>query len=85
MCRVLGSLRPKQVLDARDPLSSRTLDVERYVRAAGADKKLILLLNKIGALLLPPLLSFQACRIPLGPIIIPSDAAGWQFIPCMQY
>lgn len=37
-----------EVLDARDPLSSRCPDVERYVRQAGASKKLILLLNKIG-------------------------------------
>ena len=37
-----------EVLDARDPLSSRCPDVERFVRQAGASKKLILLLNKIG-------------------------------------
>ena len=37
-----------EVLDARDPLAYRSLDVERYVRAAGSDKKIILLLNKIG-------------------------------------
>ena len=37
-----------EVLDARDPLSCRCLDVERLVRRAGADKKVILLLNKIG-------------------------------------
>ncbi|BDA47679.1 Guanine nucleotide-binding protein-like 3 homolog [Coccomyxa sp. Obi] len=36
-----------EVLDARDPLSSRCSDVERYVRQSGASKKLILLLNKI--------------------------------------
>ena len=38
-----------EVLDARDPLSCRCLDVERFVRRAGASKKIILLLNKIGA------------------------------------
>lgn len=55
------------MLDARDPLSSRTPDVERYVRAAGADKKLVLLLNKIGALLLLPLLLlFITCCTQLG-------------------
>ena len=37
-----------EVLDARDPLSTRCTDVERYVRKSGASKKLILLLNKIG-------------------------------------
>lgn len=37
-----------EVLDARDPLSTRCTDVERYVRKSGATKKLILLLNKIG-------------------------------------
>lgn len=36
-----------EVLDARDPLSCRCLDVERLVRRSGADKKVILLLNKI--------------------------------------
>ena len=39
-----------EVLDARDPLGSRCLDVERFVRRSGADKKIILLLNKIGEL-----------------------------------
>lgn len=47
-----------EVLDARDPLSCRCLDVERLVRRSGADKKVILLLNKIGKqkqmLILPP-------------------------------
>lgn len=37
-----------QVLDARDPLGSRCLDVERMVLKAGATKRIILLLNKIG-------------------------------------
>jgi len=37
-----------EVLDARDPLGSRCQDVERFVRQAGSDKKVILLLNKIG-------------------------------------
>ena len=39
-----------EVLDARDPLGCRCLDVERLVRKSGADKKVILLLNKIGEL-----------------------------------
>ena len=38
-----------EVLDARDPLSCRCVDVERFIRRAGASKKIILLLNKIGA------------------------------------
>ena len=38
-----------EVLDARDPAAYRSPDVERYVRAAGSNKKIILLLNKIGA------------------------------------
>ncbi len=37
-----------EVLDARDPAAYRSPDVERYVRAAGSNKKVILLLNKIG-------------------------------------
>jgi nuclear GTP-binding protein len=36
-----------QVLDARDPLACRAPEVERFVRSRGADKKLVLLLNKI--------------------------------------
>ena len=53
-----------EVLDARDPLSTRCTDVERYVRKSGASKKLILLLNKIGKPSCPPitLLSPQVCR-----------------------
>lgn len=52
-CRVLGlflnlSSCNGQVLDARDPAAYRCPEVERYVRAAGANKKIILLLNKIG-------------------------------------
>ena len=37
-----------EVLDARDPLACRCSDVERIVRRSGSDKKVILLLNKIG-------------------------------------
>ncbi|KAK9814574.1 hypothetical protein WJX72_008095 [[Myrmecia] bisecta] len=36
-----------EVLDARDPLSCRCIDVERYIRRSSPDKKIILLLNKI--------------------------------------
>ena len=50
-----------EVLDARDPLSTRCTDVERYVRRSGASKKLILLLNKIGE---PP--------CPRAPVMLPS-------------
>ena len=37
-----------EVLDARDPLGCRCLDVERFVRRSDPTKKIILLLNKIG-------------------------------------
>lgn len=37
-----------EVLDARDPLGTRCLDMEKMVREAGHDKHLVLLLNKIG-------------------------------------
>ncbi len=38
-----------EVLDARDPLGCRCLDVERFVRKLDPSKKIVLLLNKIGA------------------------------------
>lgn len=37
-----------QVLDARDPAACRCEDVERYVRSLGPNKRIVLLLNKIG-------------------------------------
>ena len=36
-----------QVLDARDPLACRSPEVERFVRRANPDKRVVLLLNKI--------------------------------------
>lgn len=41
-----------QVLDARDPLGCRSKDVEEMIMNAGAGKKIILVLNKIGILFL---------------------------------
>lgn len=37
-----------EVLDARDPLGTRSVDMEKMVLSAGPDKHLVLLLNKIG-------------------------------------
>ena len=37
-----------EVLDARDPLACRSLEVEQRIRSSGVNKKIILLLNKIG-------------------------------------
>jgi nuclear GTP-binding protein len=37
-----------EVLDARDPLGTRTRSVERMVMDSGLDKKIILVMNKIG-------------------------------------
>ena len=37
------------VLDARDPLGCRCVDVERYIVKRNPEKKIILMLNKIGA------------------------------------
>lgn len=41
-----------EVLDARDPLGSRCPQVEEAVISRGPNKRLILLLNKIGSSLL---------------------------------
>jgi nuclear GTP-binding protein len=37
-----------EVLDARDPLGSRCIDMEKMVRKADPSKRIVLLLNKIG-------------------------------------
>lgn len=37
-----------EVLDARDPLGCRCVQVEQSILASGSNKKLILVLNKIG-------------------------------------
>lgn len=37
-----------EVLDARDPLGTRCMDMEKMVMKSGPDKHLVLLLNKIG-------------------------------------
>lgn len=41
-----------EVLDARDPLGTRCVDMERLVMKSGPNKHLVLLLNKIGNVLL---------------------------------
>lgn len=37
-----------EILDARDPLGTRTRSVERMIMDSGLNKKIILVLNKIG-------------------------------------
>lgn len=46
-----------EVLDARDPLGCRTKQIERLIMDAGTDKRIILVLNKIGKSLF-----FVICR-----------------------
>ncbi len=41
-----------EVLDARDPLGSRCPQVEEMILNSGSNKKLVLLLNKIGIFLI---------------------------------
>ena len=36
-----------EVLDARDPIGCRCVEVEKYIRTIGAEKRVVLLLNKI--------------------------------------
>ena len=54
-----------EVLDARDPLGCRCLDVERFVRKLDPSKKIVLLLNKIGAH--PRLLCLAVAAAPAAP------------------
>ena len=73
-----------EVLDARDPLSCRCVDVERFIRRAGASKKIILLLNKIGASASAPgahrlqspeaCLCLPCCCFSLGRVVMGSKA-----------
>ena len=39
-----------EVLDARDPLGTRCIDMEKMVRKADPTKRIVLLLNKIGTI-----------------------------------
>jgi hypothetical protein len=39
-----------EVLDARDPLGTRCIDMEKMVRKADPSKRIVLLLNKIGTI-----------------------------------
>lgn len=47
-----------EVLDARDPLGTRCVDIEKMVMKSGPDKHLVLLLNKIGNFLNYSFVSF---------------------------
>ncbi|KAL3850054.1 hypothetical protein ACJIZ3_011936 [Penstemon smallii] len=53
-----------EVLDARDPLGTRCADMEKMVMRSGADKHLVLLLNKIGMLVLSLSLNTRGYYIP---------------------
>lgn len=51
-----------EVLDSRDPLGTRCMDMEKMVMKSGPDKRLVLLLNKIGNFF-SPFLSSPHVRI----------------------
>ncbi|KAK4492430.1 hypothetical protein RD792_003238 [Penstemon davidsonii] len=53
-----------EVLDARDPLGTRCADMEKMLMRSGADKHLVLLLNKIGMLVLALSLDTRGYYIP---------------------
>jgi nuclear GTP-binding protein len=55
-----------EVLDARDPLGSRSIAIERSILGLDPNKKIILLLNKIGMV---PFCSF--CDLPAFKILCP--------------
>ena len=68
-----------EVLDARDPLASRCLDIERHIRRAGAAKKIVLILNKIGVVLQLLLPSVSTIFAPQGSVDCKLVHEGWLF------
>ena len=64
-----------EVLDARDPLGTRCVEVEQSVMSAGSGKKLILLLNKIGGLCVTSL-SSQVVYLIQTQLLAPSSKTG---------
>lgn len=70
-----------QVLDARDPGSCRCYDIERFIRQVDPNKKIILVLNKIGRLsnLKSSFYAVCACQVyssvALCPDLVPPTAA----------
>ena len=50
-----------EVLDARDPIGSRCIQLEEAVLSSGSNKKLVLLLNKVGKESISNLLASFMC------------------------